>query len=56
MTTPPRGKSSGLRLRLRRRPDPVLTEDELDFINDRLEGYIQWAKGEQAAHIVAVWD
>lgn len=25
-----------MRLRLRRRPDPVLTEDELDFIDDLL--------------------
>lgn len=43
----------GLRLPLVRRPDPVLTEDELDFIVERLDGYVAWADAEMAKHLVS---
>lgn len=38
----------GLRLRLPRRPDPVLTEEELEVIETLLAQHIAWAKREMA--------
>lgn len=43
----------GLRLRLRRRPDPVLSFDELEFIAERMRHYIAWADREMAAKLVS---
>jgi hypothetical protein len=47
------GLVSGLRLPLVRRPDPVLTDDELDTIGQLLVDHIRWARGERAKHLVS---
>lgn len=43
----------GLRLPLLRRPDPVLTEDELDLIHVLLLDHISSAEHEMAQHLVS---